>query len=120
ESYPLTDFYLQVRQESGELRIYDDDETELTRCVVEEWMDNSDENFYDAVQPVLRKAILNIREVTENVAVLKPYSFVLTGEDNECIAELHLVDDDTMLVSEDLMQGLGEDLDAFWKRLSEE
>ena len=75
---------------------------------------------YDAVQPVLRKAILNIREVTENVAVLKPYSFVLTGEDNECIAELHLVDDDTMLVSEDLMQGLGEDLDAFWKRLSEE
>lgn len=120
ESYPLTDFYLQVRQESGELRIYDDDETELTRCVVEEWMDNSDENFYDVVQPVLRKAILNIREVTENVAVLKPYSFVLTGEDNECIAELHLVDDDTMLVSEDLMQGLGDDLDAFWKRLSEE
>ena len=38
DSYPLTDLYIQVRQESGELMIFDDDDTELTRCVVEEGM----------------------------------------------------------------------------------
>ena len=27
DSYPLTDLYIQVRQESGELMIFDDDDT---------------------------------------------------------------------------------------------
>ena len=120
ESYPLTDFYLQVRQESGELRIYDDDETELTRCVVEEWIGNSDEHFYDEVQPILITALTRLKEVTEHVAVLKPYSYVLMGEDHETIADLYLVDDDTLLVSGDLMQGLEEDLEHFWQQLCAE
>ena len=34
EQLPLTDLYLQVKQESGELRIYDDDDNEITRCVI--------------------------------------------------------------------------------------
>lgn len=45
ECFPLTDLLLQVKQESGELLVYDDDDRELTRCVVEEWIDNKDENF---------------------------------------------------------------------------
>ena len=57
DSYPLTDLYIQVRQESGELMIFDDDDTELTRCVVEEWIGNADETFYDDIQPLLRKIL---------------------------------------------------------------
>ena len=120
ECMPLSDIYLQVRQEGGELRIYDDDDNELTRCVVEEWINNHDEDFYSAVQPILRECIKRIKDVTENVAILKPYSYVLIGEDHETIAELHLVDDDTILISGDLMKGLGNDLDNFWNKLSAE
>ena len=54
------------------------------------------------------------------MAILKPYSYVLIGEDHETIAELHLVDDDTILISGDLMKGLGNDLDNFWNKLSAE
>ena len=117
---PLTDIYLQVKQESGELLVFDDDDNELTRCVVEEWIGNSDEHFYDEVQPILITALTRLKEVTEHVAVLKPYSYVLMGEDHETIADLYLVDDDTLLVSGDLMQGLEEDLEHFWQQLCAE
>ena len=117
---PLTDIYLQVKQESGELLVFDDDDHELTRCVVEEWIGNGDEHFYDEVQPILITALTRLKEVTEHVAVLKPYSYVLMGEDHETIADLYLVDDDTMMLSGDLMQGLEEDLEHFWQQLCAE
>lgn len=120
ECFPLTDLLLQVKQESGELLVYDDDDRELTRCVVEEWIDNKDENFYAAIQPVLKQAITELRDVTEHVAVLKPYSYVLIGEDKETIADLYLVDDDTIVISGELMKGLSEDLDHFGEELSNE
>ena len=120
ECFQLTDLLLQVKQESGELLVYDDDDRELTRCVVEEWIDNKDENFYAAIQPVLKQAISELRDVTEHVAVLKPYSYVLIGEDKETIADLYLVDDDTIVISGELMEGLSEDLDHFWEELSNE
>lgn len=118
ECMPLTDLYLQVKQESAELRILDDDDNELTRCVVEGWLGNQEEHFYDNVQPILTEAIRRIKDITENVAILKPYSYVLMGEDHETITDLYLVDDDTIVISGDLMQGLDSDLEKFWEELS--
>lgn len=120
ETKPLTDLYIQVKQESGELKIYDDDDNELTRCVVEEWIGNTDENFYSAVRPIIIKSIKNIKDITENVAILKPYSYVLMDDDYETIDELYLVDDDTILISGKLMEGLDDDLETFWEKLSKE
>ena len=118
ENLPLTDLYLQVKQESGELLIFDDDDNELTRCVVEEWIGNQEEYFYQSVQPILQKAIERIKDVTEHVAVLKPYSYVLMGEDRETLADLYLVDDENIVISGELMQGLEADLETFWEELS--
>lgn len=117
ESLPLTDVYLQVKQESGELLTFDDDQ-ELTRCVVEEWIGNTEENFYQEVETMLRNCILSMKEEMENLRILKPYSFVLIGENKETLTELHLVDDDTIVLSEELMAGLTDDLDRFWEELS--
>ncbi|MDQ9828247.1 hypothetical protein RFX70_05355, partial [Acinetobacter baumannii] len=66
----------------------------------------------------LTDAIKRIKDVTEEVAVLKPYSYVLMGEDHETITDLYLVDDDTIVISGDLMQGLDSDLEKFWEELS--
>lgn len=120
ENMPLTDLHLQVKQESGELLIFDDDDNELTRCVVEEWIGNQDESFYDDIQPALVDTIKQIKDVTENVAILKPYSYVLIDEDRETIADLYLVDDQTIVLDGELMEGLTEDLDSFWEALSKE
>ena len=120
ETKPLTDLYIQVKQESGELKIYDDDDNELTRCVVEEWIGNTDEDFYSAICPILTQAIERCKDATENVAILKPYSYVLMDEEYETIDELYLVDDDNILISGKLMEGLNDDLDQFWEHLAKE
>lgn len=119
ESRPLTDLYLQVKQESGELMIFDDEEQELTRCVVEEWIGNKDEDFYNNVQEDLAAIIRENKEITENVNILKPFSYVLIDEEKETLAELHLVDDDTILLSGELMKGLEKDLEDFWNKLAD-
>ena len=53
------------------------------------------------------------------LTILKPFSFVLVDDDKETIAELLLMDDDTLLVNEELLKGLDEELDSFLKELLE-
>ena len=51
---------------------------------------------------------------------MKPYSFTLVDGDKETVAELLLVDDDTLLLNDDeLLKGLDAELDAFLKDLLE-
>lgn len=118
ECMPLIDLIIQVKQESGELLVCDDNEVELTRCVVEEWIGNTDECFYNIIPDVLRKAINDLHETFERLPVMKPYSILLSGEDGETIADLCLFDDDLIVIDHQLMEGLSEDLDAFWEELS--
>ena len=73
----LTDLYILVKQDSGEIRILDDDDNEITRCVVEEWIDNTSEHFYTDIQPLLKAAIHKLREPIEAMHILRPFSFVL-------------------------------------------
>lgn len=114
----LTDLYLQVSQESGALRVLDDNEQELTRCVVDEWIGNTDEDFYAMVQSSIRSVITEQQELIDSMNLLRPYSFVLIDEEHETLAELHLVDDETIMLPPELMAGLSDDLEAFWQELS--
>ena len=120
EDAVLTDFYLLVRQESGELLVFDDDEREITRCVVEEWIGNCSEDFYTTIQPVLHTALKRCESLLESMSVLRPCSFVLLDDEQQTVAELFLIDDDTMILGQDLMVGLSDDLDAFWQKLAAE
>ena len=120
EDLALTDIHLQVKADSGELLAFNDDDEELTRCVVEQWMDNGDEDFYEEITHVLRQCIQNMKDTLENLSLLKPYSFVLVDEDKETLCDLYLVDDETVIVDGELLKGLDEDLDDFLKKLLEE
>ena len=54
------------------------------------------------------------------MSLLQPYAFVLEDEDKEPMAELYLVDNDTVIIDPDMMQDLNEDLDAFLEKLLKE
>lgn len=116
----LTDIHLQVKADSGELLAFNDDDEELTRCVVEQWMENKDEDFYDEVAPILRQCIQGMKEALEALPILKPYSFVLVDEEKETLNDLYLVDDETLILDGELLKGLDEDLDSFLKELLDE
>ena len=100
----LTDLYILVKQDSGEIRVLDDDDNEITRCVVEEWIDNTSEDFYTDIQPLLQTCIHKLREPIEAMHLLRPFSFVLVDEEHTNIAELYLVDDDTLIIDHNLME----------------
>lgn len=94
----MSDIHVRVSQESGDVMAFDDDENEITRCVVEPWIDNKEEDFYDKVTSQLRQQMTAMSQVVEGLGVMKPYSYVLEDDDKDSIAELYVVDDDTIIV----------------------
>lgn len=117
EASLLTDIHIRVSQDSGEMLAFDDDDVEITRCVVEQWIDCKDENFYDEVADFLRGLLRKNAEIIDNLGLLKPYSFVLEDDDKQHLGELYLADDDTIILGGDLMQNLDQDLDGFLDEL---
>lgn len=120
EASLLTDIHIRVTQDTGEVMVFDDDEQELTRCVVEQWIDNKDDDFYNDVTSALRMVINKHKESIDGMSILKPFSLVLEDDDKETIAELYVVDDDTVIIDEELMAGLDKDLDDFFAKLISE
>ena len=106
-----------VKEEASEMVAYNDEDAEITRCVIEQWINNADDNFYDQIASVLRKCLMKHKDTIEQMSILKPFSFVLENDDKESMAELYLVDDEMVIIDPDLMEGLDEDLDAFLEKL---
>ena len=71
EPLPLTDILIQVKQESGELLVFDDDDNELTRCVVDEWIGNNNDSFYDDALEVIQHYITGHKELANNKTFLE-------------------------------------------------
>lgn len=117
EASLFTDIHIRVSQDSGEMLAFDDDDVEITRCVVEQWIDCKDENFYDEIADCLRGLLRKNAEIIDNLGLLKPYSFVLEDDDKQHLGELYLADDDTIILGGDLMQNLDQDLDGFLDEL---
>ena len=118
----VTDIHLQPNSESGELIIFDDDDQELSRTIINECVEYESDDLYTVVEPILRAEVEALKESgkLEKLCLIKPYSFVLVDEDKETVAELLLVDeDDTLLLNDELLKGLDEELDAFLKDLLE-
>lgn len=117
----VTDIHLQPDQNSGELSIFDDDDQELACSTIEEWTAYEGDDFYKNTESLLSSLLnqMNNEGCFDKLNILKPYSFVLVDEDKETIAELLLMDDDTLLVSDELLKGLDEELDTFLKDLLE-
>ncbi|SET06744.1 hypothetical protein [Prevotella sp. kh1p2] len=120
EASIITDIHLRVTQESGEMVAFDDDDQEITRCVIEQWIDNKDEDFYKSITVVLRNELKKLHTACDNIGILKPYSFVLEDDDKESISELYVADDETVIIGGDLMDGLDKELDNFFDDLMKE
>ena len=120
EASIMTDIHIRVNQETGEMVAFNDDDNEINRCVVEQWINNTEDNFYDQIVPVIRKSLIKHKDIIEQMSILKPFSFVLENDDKESVEELYLVDDEMVIIDPDLMEGLDKDLDAFLEKLLKE
>ena len=117
ESSTLTDIHLRVSQDTGEMLAFDDNEQEITRCVVEQWIDAKDEDFYDEVALLMQDSLQKMSNTIDDMGLLKPYSFVLEDDDKNHIAELYLSDDNMTIIGGELLRDLDKDLDTFMENL---
>ncbi len=117
----LTDIYIQVKQESGEILVYNDDDVELHRCVIEEWIGNTQEDFYSQIVPVLSQCISNMRSVVDSMQIMRPFSFVLIDEEHETVQDIIYIDnEETVILDGKLLKGKDKELEEFLRHLLED
>ena len=116
----FTDIHVRVSQDSGEMLAFDDDDREINRCVIDQWIENKDENFFDDVTTTLRSELKKMSEPIDAMGIMKPFSFVLEDDEREPVAELYVADDDTVIIGGELMEDLDQELDAFFEELIRE
>ena len=114
---PMTDIHLRASQDSGDLMAFDDDDNEISRCVISTWIENKSDNFYQEIAYTLRSELNRMKDTIDNLSIMKPFSFILEDDEKNNIAELYLVDDDLVMIGGNLMQGLDEDLDNFLQNI---
>lgn len=119
EESTVTDFHMKVNRENGELTILDDDDKTLARVHIREW---EDEHNDAAIEKDLQSELTKMQQqgMFESLNIAKPYSFVLTDEDDQSIVDLLIIDDDTLMLNADLLEGFDEEMNSFLKKLLEE
>ena len=121
ESATVTDLYFQVDRVTGTLTIFDDDDRELSQATIEEWKESAQEQTA-SVEKTLRTELVQMQKVGlfDKINILKPYSCTLVDENKESIVDLIYIDDDTLVLDSELLQGLDEEMNEFLKHLLEE
>ena len=118
----MTDIHIRINQETGDVMVFNDDEQEITRIVVDEWIDNQEDEkqFYQKAAKILRQLLLK-DGFGASMGIIMPYSFVLETETAEHVDELFIADtDDTIIIGGAFMENLEKDLDDFMKHLMED
>lgn len=113
----VTDLYVQVDPESGELQVFDDEEHSLSKVVIFDWVNNQDEEsvFNKRVAATI-KAVLTVlasKKVFDAPRFMKPFSVSLTDEDFVVLEELLFIDDDMLRLDDPLLKDLDTDLNEF-------
>lgn len=122
EDLNVTDIHIQPSQETGCIKIYDDEDNLLASDTIEEWKEYEEEDFNAGVAKVLKEEIEALKKdgLIDSLKILKPYYFVLIDENKETIADIYLVDDDTLILNDELLKGLDKELDDFLEQLLKE
>ena len=113
----VSDFYVQVDAETGELQIYDDAERLMNKVVIFDWVNSPEEEdaFNKKVAAAIKAVltILSTKNAFDSTRLVKPFSVSLTDEDFVVIEELIFIDDDMLLFDDPLLKDLDTYLDNF-------
>lgn len=119
EESAVTDFHIKVNGENGDVTVSNDDGCLLARVHILEWENVHDEQLFEKE---LRNILVKMQKqgLFDNLNIAKPYSFVLTDDEDLAYVDLLIVDDDTLVLSESLLEGFDEEMNQFLKHLLEE
>lgn len=117
----VSDIYVQVDSESGEVQIYDDEEHLLEKTTIFDWVNSkeAEEAFNKRVAATLKAVltVLSTKKAFEHSCFMKPLSVSLTDDDFLVVEELLFLDDDLLRLDDPLLKDLDADLDLFLDKL---
>lgn len=117
----LSDLYVHVDQETGELQIYDEEEHLIEKTIIYDWVNSqeAEEQFVKRVVGILKNVLATFatKNSFDAPRFLKPFSVSLTDEDFVVVEELMFLDDDLLRLDDPLLQNLDKDLDDFLAKL---
>ncbi|MCF0197371.1 MAG: hypothetical protein HUK03_09135 [Bacteroidaceae bacterium] len=114
----MTDIHLLISPYTGEMCSFDDEDNELDRCVVTQWIKTRQDDFYTQAAEVLQACIERLRPSIRKMSIMQPFSFVLIDEDRETLQDLSIIDEEeTVVINGGLLENMEEDLDEFLRNL---
>lgn len=115
----VTDIHFLANSQTGSCKLFDDDDQELGHTTIKEWVAYESDDFDEQTEEILSAILHEMKDANDfdKLQIIKPYSFTLIDEDKETLAELLLMDDDTLIVTDELLKGLDEELNDFLKDL---
>ncbi|MDD2438312.1 MAG: hypothetical protein PHF41_12305 [Massilibacteroides sp.] len=119
--HAISDLYVQADRESGDLSIYDDNESLIEKTIIFDWVDNKqpEEVFLKHTTAIIKSALVSLasKEAFEQPCIVKPFSVNLSDEDFAIIEELLFIDDEILRLDDPLLKDLDADLDDFLDKL---
>ena len=119
----LTDVFITVDKESGEVAFSDDEENKVAEIVIFDWVDKVEELSDDKVISILREVTeeLDKEEMFSSLDLYKPFSVNYADDNLEVIEELLLINEDsTIKLDNDLMEKFDREFDDFLNKLLNE
>lgn len=116
----LTDIYLLVDKDSGELSVYDDEENLLAQSIIESWMSvNNDRTISKDLKTVVSK--LNSEQRFDALDIYKPFSISIADENFVVQEELLVIEDESIVrLENDFMERMDKEFDDFLNKLLNE
>jgi len=118
----LTDIFVLVDEESGELSVYDDEENNVAQGIIQSWEDSEgNKNIHYA--SVLREVVMKMDDegCFSSLDIYTPFSINLADEDFIVKEELLLIEDDSVIrIENDFMDRMDKEFDEFLDKLLNE
>lgn len=115
-SHPINDLFIQVDGATGQVRFYDDTDTEISHFSIFAWQGGGSIDAPEAgVIETLRESITRLEQkgYWDKPLFSRPFAIELVGADFHRVEELLFLDEDLIKLDEPLLEGLSEDLDQF-------
>lgn len=119
----LTDVFITVDKESGEVAFYDDEENKVAEIVIFDWVNKVEELSDEKVISILREVTedLDKEEMFSSLDLYKPFSVNYADDNLEVIEELLLINEDsTIKLDNDMMEKFDREFDDFLNKLLNE
>ncbi|MBD8389415.1 hypothetical protein [Dysgonomonas sp. BGC7] len=119
----LTDIFITVDKESGEVAFYDDEENKISEVVIFNWIDKVDELNDEDIISSLRSITeeLDNEDKFSSLDIYKPFSVNYSDDSFIVIEELLLINEDSIMkIDNDLMEKFDREFDEFLDRLLKE